>query len=191
MVRNDGRRQEICDAGLDVLAEEGARGLTHRALDRRAGVPAGTTGNYFPTRAALVLGLAERIEQRLQPDAGQVAAMTRRRPSHRLLVDYMQFLLRRLLDDRAVTTALFELRLEAARRPELAEVMGGWLRSNFAADVDFHVAAGLPGTPADLLLVRFAIEGLAFDQLTLPVDASLDLRRTVTRLVQRLVPRST
>ena len=42
MARNDDRRQRLADAGLAVLAREGARGLTHRALDREAGVPTPT-----------------------------------------------------------------------------------------------------------------------------------------------------
>jgi DNA-binding transcriptional regulator YbjK len=50
MARNDERRRELADAGLAVLARDGARGLTHRAVDSAAGAPAGTASNYFRTR---------------------------------------------------------------------------------------------------------------------------------------------
>lgn len=58
------RRTLLADAALDVVAAHGMKGLTHRAVDEAAGVPSGTTSNYFRTRAALVDAVAERLEQR-------------------------------------------------------------------------------------------------------------------------------
>jgi DNA-binding transcriptional regulator YbjK len=42
------------------LADHGANGVTHRKVDRQAGVPDGTTSFYFRTRLALLRGVAER-----------------------------------------------------------------------------------------------------------------------------------
>ncbi|MEH3033773.1 MAG: TetR family transcriptional regulator [Aeromicrobium erythreum] len=56
MARNDERRSRLADAGLQVLAEQGARGLTHRAVDVAAGLPLGTASNYFRSRDDLVAG---------------------------------------------------------------------------------------------------------------------------------------
>jgi AcrR family transcriptional regulator len=58
------RRTRVADAALDVIAAHGVKGLTHRAVDAAAEVPPGTTSNHFRTRAALVAGIAERLEQR-------------------------------------------------------------------------------------------------------------------------------
>ena len=58
------RREDLGDAAIAVVAERGLKGLTHRAVDSAAHVPAGTTSNYFRTRQALIEGVAERIEQR-------------------------------------------------------------------------------------------------------------------------------
>lgn len=55
------RRTQILDAALHVLAEQGMRGLTHRATDTAAGIPAGSTSYYFRTRAALVSGCLDRL----------------------------------------------------------------------------------------------------------------------------------
>ncbi|MEE2048187.1 TetR/AcrR family transcriptional regulator, partial [Nocardiopsis tropica] len=41
MRQNPERRRALLDAAIDVLAEEGARGLTFRAVDARAEVPTG------------------------------------------------------------------------------------------------------------------------------------------------------
>ena len=43
------RRQLIARTALHVLATAGARGLTHRAVDTAAAVPAGSTSYYFRT----------------------------------------------------------------------------------------------------------------------------------------------
>ncbi|MFD6115461.1 hypothetical protein ACFWG0_35965 [Streptomyces yangpuensis] len=40
------RRTLLADSAIDVLADEGIRGLTHRAVDRKAAMPPGTTSAY-------------------------------------------------------------------------------------------------------------------------------------------------
>src|SRR6478609_8449415 len=67
---NPERRAALLDAALEVLAEDGARGLTFRAVDQRAAVPAGTASNYFANRDALC---ADRVYERLEPDADTLA----------------------------------------------------------------------------------------------------------------------
>jgi len=55
------RRRHLCDAAIALLAEEGARGLSHLKVDRRGGVPDGTTSFYYRTRAALLRGVANQL----------------------------------------------------------------------------------------------------------------------------------
>lgn len=54
------RRTTVADAALQVLADRGLRGLTHRAVDVAAGLPQGSTSNVFRTRQALVDGVVAR-----------------------------------------------------------------------------------------------------------------------------------
>lgn len=58
------RRSQVTDAALELVAERGLKALTHRAVDERAGVPAGTTSNAHRTRAALVDAVIARLEER-------------------------------------------------------------------------------------------------------------------------------
>ncbi|MEW9532154.1 TetR/AcrR family transcriptional regulator [Microbispora sp. NPDC049125] len=44
----------VADAAIGILAGRGMRGLTHRAVDEAAGLPAGSTSNHARTRAALL-----------------------------------------------------------------------------------------------------------------------------------------
>ena len=55
------RRTEILDAALSVLAEDGMRALTHRAVDAAAGIAPGSTSYYFRTRSALIAGCVDRL----------------------------------------------------------------------------------------------------------------------------------
>jgi DNA-binding transcriptional regulator YbjK len=187
MARNETRRRAISDAGLAVLAQVGSRGLTHRAVDEAAGVPSGTTSNYFRTRDALIAGLVDRIGERLAPAADDLERRASRAPSRELFIEYLRDIVRRLSENREVTIALLELRLEASRRPQLAEVLGAWQRTGFAADVAFNEAAGLPGGRREIALLHYAIDGLMLDRLTTSIDPETSTDDIVDELVRGLL----
>jgi len=75
-----GRRDDLVDAALQVLAQGGLKGLTHRAVDAEAGLPSGSTANIFRTRDSLVRALLEEMELRdwrqLQAGLGNAAMRT-------------------------------------------------------------------------------------------------------------------
>lgn len=187
MVKNDSRRRAIADAGLAVLAREGSRGLTHRAVDVAAQVPIGTTSNYFRSRDALIEGLVERIGERLAPSADDLERRSKAVPGPALFADYLRDIVRRLTDDRDVTLALFELRLEGGRRPEVAAVLGAWQRAGFDADVAFNTAAGLPGGRREIALFHYVIDGLLLDRLTTPIDQETSTDDVIDDLVAGLI----
>ncbi len=188
MARNSARRTALADAGITVLASEGSRGLTHRAIDAEAGVPTGTTSNYFSSREALIVGLFERIGERLAPTPEDLEARASQPPSRDLFADYLRDIVRRLTTQHDATLALYELRLEAARRPELAEPLRAWQRAALDGDVQFNEAAGLPGGRREIALFHYAIEGLVFDRLTSPIDPDTPTDEIVDDLVAALLP---
>jgi len=188
MARNDDRRTALADAGIRVLAQEGARGLTHRAVDAAAGTPRGTASNYFPTRDALIAELVTRIEQRLTPDPVVHEPLSQVPPTRELFAAYIRDIVARLSADSDVSLALFELRLEAARRPTVAESLGSWRRRGFDADVEFNTRNGLPGSRAEIALFHYAIDGLLLDRLTVPIDPDTPADDIVDALVERLLP---
>ncbi len=63
----EGRRRAIIEAAAEVIAREGTRKLTHRRVAQQAGVPLGSTTQYFATidglRRAALEELARLIEQ--------------------------------------------------------------------------------------------------------------------------------
>ncbi|WP_244296358.1 TetR/AcrR family transcriptional regulator [Pseudoclavibacter terrae] len=55
----DERRQQLIDAGIELLAEEGVAAVTTRAVTSRAGLPHGSFHYCFPTKGALFAAILE------------------------------------------------------------------------------------------------------------------------------------
>lgn len=121
------RRRELCDAAIQLLADDGAKGLSHLKVDRKSGVPDGTTSFYFRTRSALLLAVAERLAEldlaNLQSVADHAspagAGKGRRSPS--LL---SQVVIQSGCEpELSRTRARYELTMQAARDPALAATL--------------------------------------------------------------------
>ncbi|WP_459646365.1 TetR/AcrR family transcriptional regulator [Kitasatospora sp. Ki12] len=114
----------IADAAIDLIADTGLRGLTHRAVDEASGLPAGSTSNLARTRAALLELVLTRIVERETADhpvftEGPPPAV----PARDLLAEVgAEALFQALTTGRRLTLARLELALEATRRPELRAV---------------------------------------------------------------------
>jgi DNA-binding transcriptional regulator YbjK len=187
--QNPERRTALIDAAIEVLAAQGARGLTFRAVDNEAGVPIGTASNYFPGRDALLVQAGQRVFDRLDPGpvvVGEALALPRTRASvdrlmHEMIVRISAF--------RSGYLALMELRLEATRRPELQNVLTEQIRANIQANVDFHLASGMPGDAETVVLLYLALNGLIVERLTLPdVFGDKRFEELVTAAVNQIVP---
>ncbi len=172
------RKDLITDAAIELVAEQGMRGLTHRAVDRRAGLPEGSTSAYFRTRKALVEGFVERLASQERIDTA-------------LDVNDVAGSIARTLDswlvERNRTLARYAAMLEATHHPELrsilvhspreqatalAEALGhedperaGAHLTAFLEGLLFYRLAGggsttgpVPGTPESLADLRNAVE---------------------------------
>ncbi|MEU0883216.1 TetR family transcriptional regulator [Lentzea sp. NPDC005914] len=108
------RKDLITDTAIRIVAEHGMRGLTHRAVDREAGLPEGSTSAYFRTRKALVEGFVERLAtlERLDvaPDPDDVAGSIARTLDSWLV-------------ERNRTLARYAAMLEATHHPELRSIL--------------------------------------------------------------------
>jgi AcrR family transcriptional regulator len=175
MPPNPERRAQILDAAIDILVDKGIGGLTHRHVDGRAGVPAGTTSNYFRTRQALLEATAARTVdlhwQRVEALQSAIGPMT---------VEGVKALMVRMLDPdelgapparggfRRWTLARFELFMEGTRRPELRpfikELQAAAVKS---ARVIFE-AAGLDPTHEQMEQLSRLLNGYAFSEMTIP-----------------------
>jgi DNA-binding transcriptional regulator YbjK len=185
--RNPERRAALLDASIDVLAREGARGLTFRAVDQQARVPAGTASNYFANRGDILKQSGERVYERLVDGAVIADSLTGSRDRARV-TELMHELVDRVAAFPTGFLALLELRLEATRRPELRDVLTGRIRADVEFNIAHHEESGLPGDGTMVVLLWLALNWLIMERLTLP-DLLTDQQRRdlVTALVDRLL----
>jgi DNA-binding transcriptional regulator YbjK len=168
MASNPERRAVLVDAGVEVLAREGARGLTFRAVDSEAGVPVGTASNYFTGRDDLLRQIDARLHERLAPDPEKLAELLTRPKDRELVTAFMHDLMARATQDRTGYLALLEMRLEATRRPELLASYTKSVRGDLEYGMEFHRDAGLPGGDETVTVLYLAMLGLILEHLTLP-----------------------
>ncbi len=187
MVANPRRRGQVADAAIDLLGSGGGRELTHRGVDRHAGLPLGTCANYFPTRAALLEGVAERAFVLLAPDDDRLDDLAAIAHPREALTAYVGYVVERLLARPALALSLIELRLEAARTPALADRIGPFLRAGLDADVSFHAQRGLPGSRDAVIALHHLVNGLVLDRLTISLDPEADPAETIASIVGALV----
>ncbi|MFD7028686.1 TetR/AcrR family transcriptional regulator [Streptomyces sp. NPDC059917] len=155
---NQERRELLRDAAVDVLAEAGGRGLTHRAVDAVAGVPLGTAKNYFPTRDALLRAVAERCLERYRERADALAGAG---PTDRAgVAALLAGLLREVAGPgRPRVLAHLELLAEGARRPWLAALLDPIAAADFAAHAHLLRGLGAYGTAERARALTLVLHG--------------------------------
>ncbi|GAA1436845.1 TetR/AcrR family transcriptional regulator [Microlunatus lacustris] len=105
------RRLAMAEAAITIIARDGLRALTHRAVDRELDLPAGSTSYYLRTRRLLVEAVVRRLAERTTSDvsAAPAPAAAARPPSVEELSQALAALLDRLAlrrDDHLVRWAL-------------------------------------------------------------------------------------
>jgi AcrR family transcriptional regulator len=178
-----GRARQVADAAIAVLADHGARGLTHRAVDQAAGLSPGTTSNYARTREALLtLTLTRIAELDLAEGAARVAgsglADDVARMAHQWIIEPGRR--RRFL-------ARLELAFEATRRPGLRAAYDEMGRGFHTEAARLLAAAGSAHPERDAWTLIAWIEGTAFYALAgaggAAVPSLAELRAQVTGLL--------
>jgi len=146
----------IADAAISVIAAEGMRGLTHRAVDREAGLPVGSTSYYARTRAAL-----------LELAIGRIVFLDQAAPgSSDSMAEFVAgYAFDAITSGRTRMLARYEFALEATRRPELrAQYDSGGVVIRRAA-VELFSAAGSADPVRHAGLVVDWLEGTIFGAL--------------------------
>jgi DNA-binding transcriptional regulator YbjK len=166
----------IGDTAVRLLVERGMRGLTHRAVDEVAGLPAGSTSYYARTRAALLeVALARMAALEAGEFAGAMAGPAPGAGSDLAALlphgpDAVVELLAGIVDDavregRDQKIARYELALEATRRPELRAAYDDAGRVFRDAAVGIMAALGSRDPARHGRFLVMWCEGLMFDSI--------------------------
>ncbi|WP_027945304.1 TetR/AcrR family transcriptional regulator [Amycolatopsis taiwanensis] len=161
------RRTVLADAAIAVLADQGMRGLTHRAVDQAAGLPPGTTSAYLRTRTALLTALVRRL---VELDQAELQALGEATPVPRnaeeLAEEIAGFVELRLSGSgRQRSLARYACTVESARHPELREILMPRDNAAHVAVRTFLATQGVGEVEERTLTLLACIDGLVFDRL--------------------------
>ncbi|MUL82205.1 MULTISPECIES: TetR/AcrR family transcriptional regulator [unclassified Mycolicibacterium] len=108
-----------------MLGQDGARGVSHPKVDKKAGVPDGTTSFYFRTRKALMHAIAARLNELDLADLSLLTELTDADPTEFAGTVGFATLVMYSATEPWLTRAKarYELALEAGRDAELAATL--------------------------------------------------------------------
>ena len=174
-------RERALEAAVELLGTEGVRALSHARVDEQAGLPPGSTSNWFRTRRALLVGVVDRLAERERADFDPAAM-----PAITGLDGLIEGLcaMAELQTGRfaARTRARYALFLELTDDPELGEPLRRQRREFERWTEGILIAVGIADpVPATRALMALA-DGLLLHRLT--VDPELDMRPAIELAVR-------
>jgi DNA-binding transcriptional regulator YbjK len=176
-------RERGLEAAVELLGAEGVRALSHARVDERAGLPPGSTSNWFRTRRALLGGIVDWIAERERADFDP-AAMPTISGVDELIEGLCAMTELQTGPFAARTRARYALFLELAGDPELGEPLRRQRREFERWTERIMIAVGIADpVPAARALMALS-DGLLLHRLT--VDPELDLRPAIERAVRAL-----
>ena len=178
-----GTRERALEAAVELLGAEGVRALTHARVDERAGLPPGSTSNWFRTRRALLGGIVDWIAEHERADFDPTAtpAIT---GLDQLIEGLCAVVELQTGPFAARTRARYALFLELAHDPELGEPLRRQRREFERWTERIVIAVGIADpAPATRALMALG-DGLLLHRLT--VDPTLDMRPAIERAVRAL-----
>ncbi|MCO4253803.1 TetR/AcrR family transcriptional regulator [Pseudarthrobacter cellobiosi] len=177
-------RRRVLDAAVELLGTRGLRALTHARVDQAAGVPKGSTSNYFRTRSALLTGAVEWIAEQ---DRGAVEGPASLPADVDAFVAQLAGGVEMITGAfRTRTIARYVLFLEGThdddvRRPLLAG------RAQFQTVVEAAMAhLGAPDPAVAATAVMSVCEGLNIHRIT--VDPEAEVLAPIEAVVRAFVP---
>jgi DNA-binding transcriptional regulator YbjK len=176
-------RERGLEAAVELLGAEGVRALSHARVDERAGLPPGSTSNWFRTRRALLGGVVDWIAERERADFDPAAMPTITGADG--LIEGLCAMVEVQTGPFAVRTrARYALFLELAADPELGEPLRQQRREFETWTEAIVTAVGIADpVPATRALMALA-DGLLLHRLT--VDPQLDMRPAIECAVRAL-----
>ncbi|MCB9628217.1 MAG: TetR family transcriptional regulator [Sandaracinaceae bacterium] len=185
--RGEETRNAVLAATLRVLAREGTRGVTHRAVAAEAGTSLRATTYYFASREEL---LRESLRYYAETAGSRLAHLAKpiapdddlTSVAAGLLTDIV---LSDLTEDREGLISEYELVLHVGRQPDLEECYATWQGRLEAVLFAYAALAGSPSPKLDAQLVLAAVRGIEIASLASPSQPPA--REAIFALFERLL----
>lgn len=187
--RPDEIRAAIVASVIEVIAQRGMGGLTHRAVATEAGVSLSSTTYHFASKAALIAAALQAFAT-----ADQARAAEHLEGLHRLRADgtpleasaFVALLAQEAgAKHRRRIRVAYELQLQAVDDPELQEIVRNWFDAIARITAEALMTFGSAEPEIDARLVLAATDGLRLDALTTEPsdDRATLLHATLARLI--------
>jgi DNA-binding transcriptional regulator YbjK len=170
--RNVQRRDALAGAAIEILGTAGIHKLSHRSVDEQAGLPHGTAANYFPTRDDLLAAAARRVAGLHLAEMTAASRPAAGRADRGTLAELIgASLYDSATRHRTRYLAIFELTLEATRRPGLARSMAELGAAALETTIAEHRALGLATSPQQVQVLITLFGGTLLTLVTGPPEA--------------------
>lgn len=177
-----GRRDRIIDACIDVIADSGVDGTSHRRVAERAGVPLGSMTYHFSGRDELLREAFARFTGAMADRF--VARLDRVEPGDREggVAAVVDIILREVFPNRRSLVLTHELYTLAARDPEYRDLTNAWMRRS-------HLALERCFDPTTARVLDALIEGMTIHRaLDTEPHADSDVELAVRRVTSPVGP---
>ncbi|ASO21666.1 DNA-binding transcriptional regulator YbjK [Actinoalloteichus hoggarensis] len=132
------RRDRIIEAALDVIAERGVAGTTHRRIAEAAGVPLGSMSYYFTGMDEVLFEAFSRLTSAMSTRYRDLISQARdRQQAGAAVVEIISGAAYGTPREMRLTLELYAY---ALRRPQLVEVMRDWMAAS-RASLSMHFTA--------------------------------------------------
>ena len=180
------RRDDLLDAAIALLGTEGVHGVTHRAVDAAAGLPAGSTSNYFRTRDALFEAVVERFAARERANFEDVAIAVAPTTPAELAKALAAAAVDSAGPNRTLTLARYAILVEAANRPSLRPQLTATGARVTAWFTNWMRMVGSADPERDTRIVANFVTGAVLHQLSYP-SPDFDPTEHLTHLIESLL----
>ncbi len=193
--RGERKRREVLEAAIRLLARQGPRAVTHRAVASEAGTSLRATTYYFASREEL---LTEALRHYAQTaierfDAIRAALPQRTSLPPELAAELLaQTVLSDVVADRQGLVAEYELVLEVGRNASLEAAYAAWQAQLEEILARYAEAMGSSEPKLHARIVLATLRGLEIEALARPSQSPRrsDLKRVFQLVLESLVARS-
>ena len=173
-------RQSILDAGVALLKDKGVAALTQPQVARAAGIKQSHLTYYYPTRADLLLAIAE------YSIAATLDRFAERLAEHPAPVTIASQIAEMMIDG-VPPRLIIGLIVAADAEPEIRSALRGFIAHIRARQQQLLAAAGVAADAETTLLVHATFVGLAImHQARLSDESQREVRQGIAALMQRL-----
>lgn len=182
------RRALLLEHAIDLLADGGIAAVTHRSVEKSAGVPHGSVTYWFDSREGLIDAMVDGLCVESEQQAGAIAAgleasfASGEEPDP----DAVAAATAAWIDgSRRHHLARFELEVAAGRDARIAERMTRAAEVFWRMCEPIAVALGSEDPASDARAIAMMVDGLMLDRLVHPGQSEAVLAAAIRRLFGR------